>query len=391
MKKLSFFLVALTALTLNLCAQDTKTSHNFAVSCGQAGNVSYSYGQIFSHQVLADDGSDMVAGVQQAQLIHETLDTALCQNDVQPIAGFDFHSLDADGNLIPAGVYDSSHYNYSYLNYDSLMEITLTVWPIFEVYDTLRINYEDLAASGFEPGRNDRLLATENDCDSLVHYMVYVCGYPEVLDGDNNNYSNLWLGYECWTGSNLRTTHYTDGAEAPNMVYRSEDHSNEDANLSTYGRLYTWQTAVGLPENSTETPEHLADGGNFVQGICPIGWHIPTAENANDFSNNVANSLKSEDLWLVAGDNATGFDARPAGMYNPNTERFENLLGFTHFWTDSSISTFAARACSLAYGCNEVINENHNRNYGFSVRCVKDNAYSDTEWTEELRKTPKDE
>ena len=391
MKKLSFFLVALTALTLNLCAQDTKTSHNFAVSCGQADNVSYSYGQIFSHQVLADDGSDMVAGVQQAQLIHETLDTALCQNDVQPIAGFDFHSLDADGNLIPAGVYDSSHYNYSYLNYDSLMEITLTVWPIFEVYDTLRINYEDLAASGFEPGRNDRLLATENDCDSLVHYMVYVCGYPEVLDGDNNNYSNLWLGYECWTGSNLRTTHYTDGAEAPNMVYRSEDHSNEDANLSTYGRLYTWQTAVGLPEGSGEMPERTQDRGHFVQGICPEGWHIPTAENVADFNNNPASALKSDSLWLVAGDNATGFDARPAGMYNPNTDRFENLLGTTRYWTDGTVSSAVARACSLTYGCNEAISENFTRNHGFSVRCVKDNAYSDTEWTEELRKTPKDE
>lgn len=390
MKKISFFLVALTALTLNLCAQDTKTSHTFVVAGGLAGNVSYTYGQTFTHQLVADDGADMVAGVQQAQLIHKTLDTALCQNDVQPIAGFDFQSLDAEGNLIPAGVYDSAHYRNSYLNYDSLMEITLTVWPIFEVYDTLKINYEDLAASGFEPGRNDKLLATEKDCDSLIHYMVYVCGFPEVLDGDGNNYENLWLGYECWTGSNMHTTHYTNGTEAPNQVYHSEDYPNEDDNLSTYGRLYTWQTAVGLPEGSTETPEPTQDGGHFVQGICPIGWHIPTAENVAYFNNNPASALKSDSLWLVAGDNTTGFDARPAGMYNPNTERFENLLGTTHYWTDGTISSVVARACSLTYGCNEVISENFARNHGFSVRCVKDNAYSDTEWTEELRKIPVD-
>lgn len=391
MRKFFYFVVILTALSLNLCAQDSKTSHNFVVSYGQAGNVSFSYGQIFTHQLVTDDGADVVAGVQQAHLIREDIEAEFCQNDVKPIAGFDFHSLDADGNLIPAGQYDSAHYYPSFFNYDSLTEITLTVWPIYEIYDTLKLSYDQMTERGFEPGRNDLLLNSIHDCDSLMHYMVYVCGFPEVLDGDGNHYSNLWLGYECWTGSNMHTTHYTDGSVAPNMIYSSDMFPSRNTNLNTYGRLYTWQSAVGLPEGSSEQPERTADGNYFVQGVCPIGWHIPTAENANDFSNYAANTLKSENLWLVGGDNTTGFDARPAGMYNPDTERFENLLGITHYWTDCTFSSTAARACSLFYGCNEVISDNFTRNHGFSVRCVKDNVYSDTEWTEELRKTPIDE
>ena len=391
MKNFFFLFFILSALSLNVYAQNTKTSHSFVTSQGQAGNVSYSYGQIFSHQLKAASGEDVVPGVQQAQLIRETIDTALCQNDVQPIAGFDFHSLDAEGNLIPAGQYDSAHYTSSVLNYDSLTEITLTVWPIYEGTDTLRLSYDQMVERGFEPGRNDLLLNSTHDCDSLMHYMVYVCGFPEVLDGDGNNYSNLWLGYECWTNSNMHTTHYTDGSEAPSMIYNSDLYPNEAANLNTYGRLYTWQTAVGLPEGSGDMPERTADGNHFVQGICPAGWHIPTMENANALADFPANTLMSDSLWLTPGNNISGFDGRPAGFYNPNTGRFENLLGFTHYWSDNSISATVAASCTLSNGCVEVLTENRTRQQGLSVRCVKDNIYSDTEWTEELRKTPKDE
>lgn len=391
MKNFFCFIVILTALSLNVYAQNTKTSHSFVTSQGQAGNVSYSYGQIFSHQLKAASGEDVVPGVQQAQLIRETIDTALCQNDVQPIAGFDFHSLDAEGKIIPAGQYDSAHYTSSVLNYDSLTEITLTVWPIYEGTDTLRLSYDQMVERGFEPGRNDLLLNSIHDCDSLIHYMVYVCGFPEVLDGDGNNYSNLWLGYECWTNSNMHTTHYTDGSEAPSMIYNSDLYPNEAANLNTYGRLYTWQTAVGLPEGSGDMPERTADGNHFVQGICPAGWHIPTMENANALADFPANTLMSDSLWLTPGNNISGFDGRPAGFYNPNTTRFENLLGFTHYWSDETISAYMAKCCSLMFGCENVLHEDRDKISGLSVRCVKDNIYSDTEWTEELRKTPKDE
>ncbi len=387
MKKFYLFILIFSLLSLTVNAQQENTVHGFVSSCGQAGNVAFSYGQTFCNQLIAEN-ADVVPGLQQAQLLRVEIDTAMCQNDVEPVAGFEFHSLDAEGNLIRPGQYDSAHYDYSYFNYDSLTEITLTVWPIYEVYDTLRIDYADLESSGFTPGRSDKLLSTIHDCDSLVHYMVYVCKFPEVLDGDGNNYDNLWLGYECWTGSNMRSTHYTDGGEAPSMIYSTNPYSDTEANLETYGRLYTWQSAVALPEGSTETPARVADGNHFVQGICPEGWHIPTAENVVDMSDFEANTLKSDSLWLILGSNTTGFDARPAGMYNPNMERFENLLGFTHYWCDDVVSTYTAHCCSLMYGCNDVLKDIKSKIYGLSVRCLKDNAYSDTEWTQELRKEP---
>ena len=386
MKKIFTLMLLLTSLALS--AQEVTHAHAMVTAYGQAGNVAYSFGQQFYKQIKSPTDWEVAAGVQQAQLLHEVIDTAICQNDVKPVYGFDFHSVDEFGNLIPAGTYDSAHYVPSYLNYDSLTEITLTVWPVYEVWDTLRVQYADLEGLGFHEGRNDKLLESENDCDSLLHYMVYVCGYPNVADGDNNIYGNTWVGNECWTSSNLRATHDMDGHAVPNMVYNAMGFSNTQYNLDTYGRLYTWYAAVVLPENSPNEPVSNLEG--FVQGICPTGWHIPTNSNMLGLNAYPSSWLKSADLWLHPGDNRMGMDIRPAGWYNPNTGRFENMLGYTYFWSDEMLNAQSAREGTIMDNCEDAIIEDRVKNAGLSVRCVKDNVYSDTEWTEQLRKEPID-
>ena len=69
--------------------------------------------------------------------------------------------------------------------------------------------------------------------------------------------------------------HYADdNSDIPvALVYNIAPDNDEDANLEAFGRLYTWYSAVKLPEGSTDA---LAEG--YVQGICPDGWHIPTHE-----------------------------------------------------------------------------------------------------------------
>lgn len=390
MKKILFLPLLLTSLAL--FAQEGSHSHAFVTACGQAGNSAYSFGQPFYKQIGSSEGWDVAAGVQQAQFLHETFDEALCQNDVKPIHGFDFHSLDAEGHLLPEGLYDSAHYCPSYLNYDSLTEISLTVWPIYEGYDTLYLSYQEMLDAHFDnPGRNDRLLKTVNECDSLLHYMVYVCNFPDVTDIDGNGYSNLWMGHDCWMGDNMRATRYSDGRDATNWIYQSDMFPNTNDNLNTYGRLYTWQSAVDLPEGSAEAPLRNRDDNHFVQGICPTGWHIPTGDNVSALVGFPAPWLKSDSLWLNPGTNQTGFDARPAGMFNPDKDRFENLLGYTYYWNDEMLSPVVAKTITLSYGCEDALIQNLRKQYGLSVRCVKDDVYSGTSWTETLRLVPEND
>lgn len=56
---------------------------------------------------------------------------------------------------------------------------------------------------------------------------------------------------------------------AENLVYEADEafcYQNEDHFCQHYGKLYDFQTAIG------------AEQPDFVQGICPDGWHIPSEE-----------------------------------------------------------------------------------------------------------------
>ena len=160
------------------------------------------------------------------------------------------------------------------------------------------------------------------------------------------------------------------------MVYVGYEPWNEAHSLEVFGRLYNWYGAVNLPAGSTDEPSKTIHGG-FVTGICPQGWHIPDSLNLVCLQNEDAFGLMSDSLWLVTepGMNATGFNALPAGYYNPVTKRFEDMLGHTFFWSTETHSLSECMVCSLLYGCNKAIIDNVFRNYGASVRCVKNQQY----------------
>ena len=106
---------------------------------------------------------------------------------------------------------------------------------------------------------------------------AFQCG-STFSDVDGNIYQTVYVAGYCWMKSNLKVTHYAGDASAISraMVYRSPLHPNEIENDSIFGRLYTWYSAVNVPENSTMPPAMDEEG--YVRGACPAGWHIPTAE-----------------------------------------------------------------------------------------------------------------
>lgn len=388
--------VLITLFVFALCqmqAQTTECVRTFTPACGQAGNVSFTFGQPFYQQTAGASGLEVAEGVQQAQILYKHYDLASCQNDeaVSPetlVRDYNFFrgyngTIAFDGrdlHILPAGHYDSTdidsrHYSWDGpFNYDSVTTMILDVWPIYEVYDTLRLDINNMGE--YAEGDIDKWRKThDHDCDSLVHYYVLTCG-EEIADADGNVYNTLFVGPYCWTQQNLQPTHYmnldsTLGSPIPNaMIYYSVEHSDEQANLARYGRLYSWYSAVNVPDGSSENPPLVA--GEFVQGICPVGWHIPSERNMESLAEFGAPALKSTILWLQPGNNSTDFTAYPAGFYNPNTGRFENMLGETRYWTTQSIGTASAWNGVLSNNCDELLMDAKTKNYGYSVRCVKD-------------------
>ena len=158
----------------------------------------------------------------------------------------------------------------------------------------------------------------------------FVCG-DTVRDGNGNEYATVRIGALCWTKSNMRAVSYADGTPiAKAMIYNSERYNDTVSNLANFGRLYSWWSAVYVPEGGDAKPEK--DTAGFVQGVCPDGWHIPTVEEMNDLRNNPEEDLHSTDFWVLpnANTNSTGFSELPGGKFSAELDCFEGLYEQLH-------------------------------------------------------------
>jgi uncharacterized protein (TIGR02145 family) len=427
MKKTLLILSLLLSVVLVSAQSDYgKFAYGFGMAEGQVGKSSFVMGMPFFKQYGTD--TTVCEGVMHAQL--QRLDIVLegCQNDslvvspshVQDSSGFMMEQygvqivfkgetitvfpVDTTMPYPPMAIYDSTSYDaghYSWnaqFNYDSLTTLLLKVHPIYEIFDTLYLDSNDIRSNDYAidilhidpdtiavrplhggPNEYDWNTVTYG-CDSIRHYFVNLCG-GTVKDADGYEYASLYIGTAparyCWTKPNMKSTHYIGGAEAPNMIYKSYSFSDTTENLDIYGRLYNWYAAVNVPEGSDAQPKKTLVGG-YVRGICPAGWHLPDSANVQSLATVDAFDLMSDILWLIPGhDTGTGFYALPAGFYHHVTDRFEDMLGYTVFWSSVKHSLTECWVCSLAFGCNKFINDDMSAENGASIRCVKDQVYDE--------------
>ena len=215
-----------------------------------------------------------------------------------------------------------------------------------------------------------------------------------VTDIDGNEYKTVKLGNQVWMAENLRTTRYADGTPIPlgteaslDVAYRYYPNYNR-ANVSKYGYLYNWAAVMNGSASSEANP-------SGVQGICPDGWHVPSdaewTELTNyvssqsqyvcgDDTNYIAKALASEVEWYndtyncavgnnPIANNATGFSARPAGYYKGEYNGFGNAA---YFWSATQDISTIAGSRFLYYDNANVSRYNYYKNFGYSVRCVRD-------------------
>lgn len=194
-------------------------------------------------------------------------------------------------------------------------------------------------------------------------------------DAENpRKYKTVAIGSQVWMAENLN--------------FNVEERSwCAGGNCSVYGRLYTWDAAVGKSENECGEGQKCGLSGT-VQGICPEGWHLPNNEDwktlLEPIANKVINSsevvyyhgaglkLKTVSGWIKDGGNgidAYGFSAFPAG------EREQGNIGgfgyYAAFW--SSAENDDARANRVFLSVTEDIARlgPAQKSVGYSVRCLK--------------------
>ncbi len=215
-----------------------------------------------------------------------------------------------------------------------------------------------------------------------------------VTDVEGNVYNTVQIGNQCWMKENLRTTKYSDGTEialgsdtSTTTAYRYNPNNNA-GNVDTYGYLYNWKAVMGNSPSSSANP-------SGVQGICPTGWHVPSSEEWTQLTNyvgtqseykcdgsstNIAKALASTTGWSSSSttcavgnnpstNNATGFSAFPAGYYHGSYYPFGY---YAYFWSATGSISNNAYYRNLNYDNANVDSNSSSKNYGRSVRCLKD-------------------
>jgi uncharacterized protein (TIGR02145 family) len=207
-------------------------------------------------------------------------------------------------------------------------------------------------------------------------------GNPTVTDIDGNTYQTVQIGGQCWMRKNLKTTKYRDGTSidypgSNNSMWETNTtgayawHNNNISNKEFLGALYNWHAV------------------NNSAGLCPNGWHVPTFTEFETLVNNLGGtsnaggkmkSTRTEPdpfpFWNtpnLGATNESGYTAYSAG-YRHTIGAYDNLGILTYFWT-STEDTYPTVAYYFQLHQNSSSASNYyvNKNFGLTIRCLKNN------------------
>jgi len=157
-------------------------------------------------------------------------------------------------------------------------------------------------------------------------YKFEVAPNGKIWMSENLNYSKNGTGWCYKTGTNASTLG-TAGEEG------------EGCN-SPYGRVYEWATAID---------------GNSPQGLCPPGWHIPSATEWNSV---VGTGKMSSSFYVLSGN----YD---------KTDGWKDKGKYGFYWTSSANNSFAFFNGTTV----ESLKSTATATDKFYVRCVADDNF----------------
>jgi uncharacterized protein (TIGR02145 family) len=206
--------------------------------------------------------------------------------------------------------------------------------------------------------------------------------YGSMTDQQGNVYKTIVIGTQEWMAENLNTSIYRNGYAIPTGLSNADwsntintqqgawAYFNNDASYACpYGKLYNWYACV--------------DSRN----LCPLGWHVPTDAEwtvLTDYLGGEAvagGKMKTTGtieaatgLWRTPNTGATnssGFSGAP-GDYRYDAGAFFNVGGQGYWWSSSDFDFSFAYYRFLNYDNVSAPRNILNKQYGYSVRCLRD-------------------
>lgn len=200
--------------------------------------------------------------------------------------------------------------------------------------------------------------------------------YDSITDSrDGKIYKTVKIGDLVWMAENLN---YDDSVKTPSLKENSWCNNDESKNCDVAGRLYTWMAAMDA-ENTGCRYGVVCSPTLPVQGICPNGWHLPSLSewvalfDAVGGYSTAGIKLKSQTGWgdYGNGDDSFGFSGLPAGSRGIDGTWWSSGETGT-FWSSTEDGSESAFYMRLYFAYEDAYMRNYGKEYGYSVRCVKD-------------------
>ncbi|MDR0517598.1 MAG: fibrobacter succinogenes major paralogous domain-containing protein [Fibromonadaceae bacterium] len=181
--------------------------------------------------------------------------------------------------------------------------------------------------------------------------------FTDFRDGNRYKFEAAPNG-SIWMSENLNysrggTIGYCYGVD----IDGTNPHRDSTSCDNGYGRVYDWTTAMD---------------GNNSQGLCPIGWHIPSVMEWGMIENVLSYGTRkmSTDFYIYPGN----YNLQP--QYPPLGWKERGMSGF--YWTSSGNNYYSGfwngDYCKMYGECFVEIQTTATASERFSVRCVKDSS-----------------
>ena len=234
--------------------------------------------------------------------------------------------------------------------------------------------------------------SSEAESSSSLAGSVYDAEKKTLTDNrDGRVYKTTTIGDQIWMAENLN---YADSNETPSLKGKSWCYNDSAEYCDKYGRLYTWAAAIDSVKlaSAAENPMDCGYGkecdiSGIVQGVCPEGWHLPdTTEWRSLFTavggqDSAGIKLKSKTDWKEKdvrvdgyGTDDYSFSALPVGWRDAFLFKKEGEDAV--FWSSVEKRDENFHTYSYLMELNNINDGaylgNDYKDYGFSVRCIKD-------------------
>ena len=193
-------------------------------------------------------------------------------------------------------------------------------------------------------------------------------------------FNSVKIGNQVWTNENLNVDRFQNGDIIPEAKTAEEWMAagnakrpawcyvdNDPKNGEKYGKLYNWYAV------------------NDKRGLALAGWHVPSEEEWTVLSNFLGGEgvsgkkMKSTSGWNNNGTsvlngngtNSSGFSGLPGGFCQSGVGLFD-VGNSGSWWSASEANETTAWRRDLDYYRSYFYRSKSPKDYGFSIRCVKD-------------------